>query len=382
MTGKRQTITLVAAVVLLMISPPQVFAQRCEIRLHESAVLAAGGVSLSDIAELAVDNADMKERLHNLVVAQLSQDASDLSVGSFEITRALARAGINPAAVDIYGASSCRLNLKAVQPSVSVEEPTPAVAVSPSRSADANGPSLTQELTATVARALDLPPAKLVADWFCNDPEVLAQASEPNRYEIIPRSTISLGRVQFELRDRRNPKDRAPASSSSRSSTAIRVSGNVQYLCTSVVAARPLQNGDIIQAADIKLLPRRVSSFADMGLTDDKGVIGQEVLHSIPVHAPILPAMIKRLQLIKRKDHVELCYRSGPVQVRLRGEALGEGAYGDSISVRNLMTNTILRGQITGPGEVTLAADDGVSGVHVAQASTSTEPKANVHQEN
>jgi len=345
-----------------MATAKSAFSSPYEIRLHRQAILSSGAVSLADVADVKTQDADQKSRLESLVVTQYSQAVKGASVGIFDITRALAQANLNPAAACIYGASYCRLTfnhttLSNASPSVSA----PTMAAPPN---DVMGKSaksleyrtLADQLTRELVRLSGMEPSKLKVQWNCARPNVLDQKADEQRFVITPRSTATLGEVRFEVMDQGILGEGKGQGLSGTNGVAknIRVYGQVEYLCLSVVARRCLKPGEVICAADVELRPRRVTSYRDIGVSDLDAVLGQEVARTIAAQAVVLPGMIRKLQMVKRHQLVDVYSRVGAVEVKTSGKALTNGAYGDTISVSCGPQKTIVQGKVTAPGEVTV----------------------------
>jgi flagella basal body P-ring formation protein FlgA len=125
-------------------------------------------------------------------------------------------------------------------------------------------------------------------------------------------------------------------------------------LCESVVTTRALQPGDVITSDDVKLMSRRINNYRDVGIDDFKAVIGQEVARSISAHTIVLPAMIRKIKLVKRNQMINIHSAVGQVHITVQGKALSDGGYGETIPVRFGAHKTVVRGQITGSGAVTI----------------------------
>ena len=197
-------------------------------------------------------------------------------------------------------------------------------------------------------------------DWYCTRKGFLEQAADSNRFKMVPRSTMNLGRVQFDVVDNQQAElNKARQAIPGWQSGMVSVRGNVQYLCESVVASRPLKAGELIAFEDVMILPQRVTSFRNVGVDDVNLVVGREAARSIPATTIIRPEMIRKLQIIKRKQTVRVESKVGNVQMSMRGEAMSDGGLGDVIPVRK-MDKTIIHGTIIGPGVVTVSqeADD------------------------
>jgi len=328
-------------------------AASCEIRLHRQAVLTPGPICLADVADVKTQESDQKSRLESLVIAQYPQSVTGISIGVFDITRALAQANLNPAAVCIYGASSCRLTFHDTTPLVSVS--TMEAQPNDIFKKSAKSPkyqTLADQLTQEVVRLSGMDASKLKVQWNCTRPKLLDQKADEQRFVITPRSTSTLGNIRFEVMDRGVVGEGQGLSGSIGSAQSIRVYGQVEYLCQSVVAKRCLKPGAVICAADVELRPRRVTSYRDIGVSDLDAVLGQEVARTIPAQGIVLPSMIRKLQIVKRNQLVDIYSRVGSVEVKVTGKALANGAYGDKISVSFGKQKIIVQGKVTGPGEV------------------------------
>jgi len=326
-----------------------------EIRLHRRAVLTPGPICLADVADVKTQDSDQKSRLESLVIAQYPQPVTGVSIGVFDISRALAQANLIPASACIYGASSCRLTFHDTTPLVSV--PTLEVQPNDTFKKSAKPPeyqTLADQLTQEVVRLSGMDVSKLKVQWNCTRPKLLDQKADEQRFVITPRSTSTLGEVRFEVMDQGIPGENQSISGSIGSAKSIRVYGRVEILCQSVVAKRCLKPGDVISAADVELRPRRVTSYRDIGVSDLDAVLGQEVARTIAAQGIVLPSMIRKLQIVKRHQLVDIYSRVGSVEVKVTGKALANGAYGDTMSVSFGKQKIIVQGKVTGPGEVTV----------------------------
>jgi len=325
-----------------------------EIRLRSSAEVKSGPVCLADVAEnIVAENYEQESRLKTLIIHTYSGDLANDSIGVFEITRALARTEINPAAVDIFGAAFCRLivedNSSALQspslPEAELLDDSPGVPV---------GPTLADKLTETVAELSGYPANRLKVEWQSNNREFLLLPAGKDRFEIKPRSTATLGNVRFDVIDLNSKGAIAINSSSAMKYSSFCVYGTVQLMCESVVAARPLVPGEVITENDVKFTSRRVTSYRDIGFTNLESVIGYEVSRHIPEHALISVNMVRKLRVIKRNDPVEVISRAGQISVTVRGQALTDGCLNEVVPVRFGPNKTIVRARVIGPGQLTV----------------------------
>jgi len=360
MNHKLNNLTLAFLMMVVGNFAGTIFASSCQIRLRPAVEVGRGPVCLSDIAEVAVSDAEMKHRLETMVIYDVPSDINEAKLGVFEISRVLSGAGINPVSVDIYGASFCRVAVKADaagDPGPESQQNQVIVDVSETPPAEAKVLyTLTHALTEAVVRSTSYEASRLIIDWDCRDRQMLTEPADGNRFTIIPASTITLGTVRFDVIDNNSSSgDKAGGAASTKPSrNRVQVEGNVQYLCDSVFSLRPLRPGQVITKDDVKLVSHTVTDVSDCGIGDINAVVGQEVALSVRSSQMLLPSMIKKITLIKRNDLVDVSSMAGKVSINMTGRALSDGAYGDIISVRDERNKTVLRGTVTGAGMVTV----------------------------
>jgi len=336
----------------------------CRIRLQPGVEMEAGPVKLGNVAGIDAEEDEIKSRLNNLIISRLSADSVPISVGSFEISRALTLAGINLAGVDIYGASSCRLVViggPVAPDSAEKVENTAKEEVETAPLENQNQDTLADELVRMVTLALDRPRERLRFTWNSPDKSLLQQPFAAERFEIKPASPLTLGRVRFRIIEKNNPDnktDNLKEQGSSAPERIVHVWGEVEYLCPSVVASRILQPGEVIAPADVKLMPRWVNNFAEVGFSDIDSVVGQEASRGISASMVIEPSMVRKLQLVKRNELITVSATMGRIQASLQGKALSDGGLGDIISVRNESSSRIIRCRVDGAGLVTAILDN------------------------
>ncbi len=378
---------LTAFVILTLVGAAQ--ATLCQIRIRPTACPKAGVVRLADVADITAENAEIKERLANIVVAQLpgqlnsrpggtlqdNKAASDIVVSLFDISRAIAKSGINPAAVDIFGACTCRLipdkavlakadaqsqqapQKQASKPDNNTENAETEAAVEKSKNTLAN------QIIRKITLSTRLDPVRLVVDWNRRDEQFLQQEFDKKRYRIEPRSPVTLGRVSFAIVDMA-PNTGTQSSTKNRPRSVIKSSvrnvvANVGYLCEAVVAVNPLPANHVITAEDVRVDINRISNLRDMTPADPGTIIGKKTARAIAANKVIKPSLLKKIFLVKRNDYVKVNSQAGSISITLRGKALADGGLGDTISIaRDNCKNNVVRAIVTGPGTVRTIAGD------------------------
>jgi len=374
---------LTAFVVLTLVGAVQ--AALCQIRIRPTACPKVSVVRLADVADITAENAEIKERLTNIVVAQLPgqlnsrpggtlQDdkaASDIVVSLFDISRAIAKSGINPAAVDIFGACTCRvIPDKAVLAKADTQSQPAQKQVSRPDNNTKN--TLSDQIIREITLSTRLDPVRLVVDWNRRDEQFLQQEFDKKRYRIEPRSPVTLGRVSFAIVDMA-PNTNTQSSTKNRPRSVIKrsvrnVVANVGYLCEAVVAVNPLPANHVITAEDVRIDINRISNLRDMTPANPGTIIGKKTARAIAANKVIKPSLLKKIFLVKRNDYVKIISQAGSISITLRGKALADGSLGDTISIaRNNCKNNVVRAIVTGPGAVRTIASD-KQGMEVAIA--------------
>jgi len=320
---------------------------------------------------------------------QDDKTASDIVVSLFDISRAIAKSGINPASVDIFGACTCRITPdKAVLAeaeeqarrlrylaSAEAEAQSQSVQKQGSRpddstenaeieaAVDKSKNTLADQITRKVTLSTRLDPVRLVVDWNKRDEQFLQQEFDKKRYRIEPRSPITLGRVSFAIVDMA-PNTSTQSSTKNRPRSVIKrsvrnVVANVEYLCEAVVAVNPLPANHVITAEDVRIDINRISNLRDMTPADPGTIIGKKTARAIAANKVIKPSLLKKIFLVRRNDYVKVSSQAGSISITLRGKALADGSLGDAISIaRDNCKNNVVRAIVSGPGTVRTIVGD------------------------
>lgn len=318
-----------------------VWAARVQVRLYPQVALDAGAVTLGMVGQVQSDDAQMQQRLESLVIGDVVEGMVDSSIGVYEVNRALARATIEPASVDVYGAMRCRLMLAPGDGIEQIEAVEYEAADQEDKAVETE--TVRDQLDLFIAKESGFTASRLKIQWRQRDRDgVLDRAYVDGRFTFKPRSTIGPGKIQVDVIDRQERDGHK----------MYRVRGQIYYLCESVVTCRELMPGAVIGPGDVKLLSRRVDDLRDVGLEDPALVLGQEVARSIPANAVVQSRMIKKVELVGRDDVVNVKYNDGRVVLSLQARAKESGCLGDVIEVYDLFNKRHFQGRIVGAGEV------------------------------
>lgn len=102
-----------------------------------------------------------------------------------------------------------------------------------------------------------------------------------------------------------------------------------------LVAAGPLQRGQLLGSGDVRLAERTMASQTRGFLLDPAHAVGYRLKRSLSEGDVITPAVLVAPPLIEQGQRVTLQARSGPLMVQIGGVALEDGLLGEIIEVEN-----------------------------------------------
>ncbi|MCG5535725.1 flagellar basal body P-ring formation chaperone FlgA [Ectothiorhodospira mobilis] len=126
----------------------------------------------------------------------------------------------------------------------------------------------------------------------------------------------------------------------------VRVSGEV------LVTRRPLPRDTVLSGEDIRLERRALDDLHGGYLVDPQRVQGMVLRRSLQAGTVLTPQLVEPRQLVHRGQKVTLMAQNAAISVRVRGEALGDGAYGEQVRVRNLSSGRVVEGRVLSSGVV------------------------------
>lgn len=119
-----------------------------------------------------------------------------------------------------------------------------------------------------------------------------------------------------------------------------------------LVANRALKRDSILGAADVTLSERDVGLLSQGYLTSLEQALGNKVTRAILPDQVLVPSQLQLAEVVRKGDQVVLSARSGSISVRMPGEALGDGAPGQQIRVKNQRSGRVVKARVMGPGQV------------------------------
>lgn len=124
------------------------------------------------------------------------------------------------------------------------------------------------------------------------------------------------------------------------------------------VPVRPLQAGQVIAASDVEWVSMGGRRLPANIAREPSELIGRMPRRSLPQGTPITTADLKRPVVVARGAQVIIVIGGQNMRLTARGQALDEGAVGDTVRVANAQSRTVVTGVVRADGhvDVTLAA--------------------------
>ncbi|MFC5569002.1 flagellar basal body P-ring formation chaperone FlgA [Lysobacter yangpyeongensis] len=119
-----------------------------------------------------------------------------------------------------------------------------------------------------------------------------------------------------------------------------------------VVLAAPAAPGMPITAQQLVVQRREVSTLGDAAFADPAALVGRTPRRALAAGIVPTESDFTSATTLRRGDPVTLVARTGGVEVRMQGRALGPAQAGGVVTVENVSSRRILRGRIAGEGEV------------------------------
>lgn len=181
--------------------------------------------------------------------------------------------------------------------------------------------------------------------------------SEPRAIHVEPGTELRIARAAFDPRSGRfDVVFERPGSR-----TLLRFTGTYAETFEAVMLTRPVANGEVLRAADVKVVRRPKAEFAANIVTTMDQAIGLAPKRTMRPGDVLRQTDLAKAEVIARNDNVTITYQVPGITLTMRGKALEGGAQGETISVLNAQSKRTVHGTVAGPGHVIVAATPVVS---------------------
>lgn len=126
----------------------------------------------------------------------------------------------------------------------------------------------------------------------------------------------------------------------------------VQRFQPVLVLTRSVTAGTPLDASLVAIEKRDVARLGAGTLADPAQAVGRVARRPLGAGSVLSPQDLSSPAAVRRGDAVTLVARSGPIEVRAAGRALGEAGIDDRVTVENLASRRIIQGVVRGNGEI------------------------------
>lgn len=131
-----------------------------------------------------------------------------------------------------------------------------------------------------------------------------------------------------------------------REATRLSVRAEIKTFEDVVVTSFPLGIREIVQAKDVRLERRDISSLPVKPFTNINDVVGQQAVRAVEMNEILTQKSVDRPKLVRRGSSITLVYETGSLRVEAPGTAEENGKVGDLIQVKNPTSGKALRGLV------------------------------------
>ena len=173
---------------------------------------------------------------------------------------------------------------------------------------------------------------------------------------LDPRLRLAACDAALKMRFSREPRGGGPNAVEVRCEGShpwsLYVTVDVARFAQVVVSSRGLVRGAVITADDVMVARRRINGTRMDYLSSATSAVGRVAARAIGPDQILGAANVALPRLVKRGDEVTIASVGSTISVRVKGQALKDGALGDRVSVRNLNSKRVVEGVVNADGMV------------------------------
>jgi flagella basal body P-ring formation protein FlgA len=200
------------------------------------------------------------------------------------------------------------------------------------------GETLREVLTADLAQRLKISRDALQMEWAPQDEKLLNLSQGPVQFSVTGKRVRNLGNVSWEV-----------ALTAGESTQKVTVNANARAWQQQIVAAKSIASKQVIRDEDLAERKILVDLLSDEVMLSKAQAIGQQSAMEIKTGVVLNSRMVEAVPLVRMGQLVTVTIVQGGVQIKTAGRAVENGAYGQTIRVRNETTKDVYEVTITGP---------------------------------
>lgn len=133
-----------------------------------------------------------------------------------------------------------------------------------------------------------------------------------------------------------------------------RVSVRLETVTSVLVAADELQRGQTVGRAEVRALRLPEGQVPDDAIRSLDEVDGGSLRRALKAGEPLTRRVVELPPLVRRGERVTLLAEAAGMRLTAVGEALGTARRGDTVKVRNIDSQKVVAGRVSGPQTVSM----------------------------
>ena len=332
------------------------------LELRSDATIAGSDVQLKQICRWPDSDQKTFAPLADFVIEHVKSAKPGVSISIDDLRRTLQDAGVNVAVIDFVGAAACKVNRSdAAADAVSTVVPTAQVASNtippgnglwrgaadqgvtvnsqtPPAGDNQQCQNLRQKLIADCAARIHVAADELQIEFKPQDSHFLALSEPQFRFDVQSIRVRNLGDIAWSV-----------TVLTDTGSQRVTIEATARAWQNQLVLARPLASRQVIRDDDCVERRTMVDSLSDDPLLTRSQLVGQQASRELPPGTVMTARMVQAVPMVRAGELVTITLTQGEVRVKTVGRALENGAFGESIRVRNEDTRDVYDVTMTGP---------------------------------
>ncbi|MEP1443813.1 MAG: flagellar basal body P-ring formation chaperone FlgA, partial [Hyphomicrobiales bacterium] len=132
----------------------------------------------------------------------------------------------------------------------------------------------------------------------------------------------------------------------------VPVRGVLTEMATVVTLARDLEREEVVSEGDLAVTRLPKAKVRAGSLTSIKPAVGMATQRNLTQGSVVRSSDLAEPILVRSNDPVAITYSVPGLLLTAQGRALSNGAKDAVVSIKNLQSNRVVRGRVTGVGEV------------------------------
>jgi flagella basal body P-ring formation protein FlgA len=334
------------------------------LKLRAQAHVRGDVVTVSDVLVFTRADPRLLSEIGEEPIAADLIPGAETQISHDQIVERLAELGVNLARVLVSGSLSCHVTLEPIAVETSADDIAEEPPLLREGAEDGGAATLANVLRSHIENELapvcrvashgrraddstDTGDGTVEIEFERAGEEFLELTTPPFDFAIHGGRGQRLGLREFSVTLRRD----------GRVQRTVRIGARVKLVKQVLVAAKPLSIGGYIKHDSLEYATRVFSSDQDLGIDHPEQVIGQRVKNFVPAGQMIRDCDLKSVDLVRRSQPVTVV-GGDSVSIRVTGDALESGGYGETVRVRlgdSRKNRREIRGVVVGVGTVRLA---------------------------